>query len=118
MVIPSDPKLQVVQGKDGSWFNFVATTQGRTLKDKEGPNWNYWDCSMFVPSHAHDTWSKRILPGQVFQVELGEVVSTPIMDGKYHKTKIKLDIYRVKHLATPMWVKSNEKKSENKTDSS
>lgn len=112
MVIPSDPKLQVVQANGGAWFNFTATTQGRALKDQVGPNWQYWECSMFVPTAVHNKWEERITPGQVLQVEFAEAVAVPIMDGKYHKTKIKLDIYRVKHLATPMWVKDERQKSQ------
>ena len=109
MVIPSDPKLQVVDANGGAWFNFVATTQGRKGKDQDGPKWEYWECSMFVPSAMRDKWDDRITPGQVFQVEFAEATSYPIMDGKYHKTKIKLDIYRVKHLARPMWAKTESK---------
>jgi hypothetical protein len=115
MVIPGDPKLQIVEAKGGSWFNFTATTQGRRLKDQNGPNWQYWECSMFVPTTAgREKWQERIAPGQVFQVEFAEAASNPILDGKYHKTKIKLDIYRVKHLAKPMWAKDKEKDNEKK----
>jgi hypothetical protein len=109
MVIPGDPKLQVVPANGGSWFNFVATTQGKKAQGADAPNWQYWECSMFVPTNVHSKWEERVAPGQVFQVEFAEAVSNPILDGKYHKTKIRLDVYRVKHLAKPMWAKDENK---------
>lgn len=108
MVIPSDPQLQIIpltkEGANGCFFNFRATTQGK--KNGDGvAEYQYWDCSLYAPTPSQvEQWKRDIQPGSIFYVEGGIAESIPILEGKYHKTKIRLDLYKTKRLITPLWV--------------
>lgn len=104
MVIPSDPQLKVIESGNGSFLNFRGTTQGK--KNKEGiPEYQYWDCSLYCPLNQVKKWEEDIQPGNVFYVEGAMIESVPILEGKFHKTRVRLDAYKTKKLLTPLWVK-------------
>lgn len=106
LAIPSEPQVTPHKLDSGSGFfiNFRGTTQGKTVDGK--PDYQYWFCTVFVSSQFIEKWMEEyLIPGNVLYIESGEVVSTPTPDGKYHNTKIKLDQYKTKLLAVPMWAK-------------
>lgn len=104
LAIPGEPQVQTVKLESGSGFfiNFRGTTQGRTVEGK--PNYQYWSCTVFVSADQVEKWIEEyLLPGNVLYIESAEAISFPTQDGKYHNTKIKLDQYKTKKLAVPMW---------------
>jgi hypothetical protein len=106
IAIPSDPKISIVKPESSSGFfiNFQAVTQGKTVDNKA--EYQYWTCMVWVPEQDIDKWEKEYLqPGNVLYIEYASALSIPIMDGKYHNTKIKLDHGKTKKLSTAMWIK-------------
>ena len=106
LAIPSEPGVTTheLANKAGFFINFKGTTQGKTVDNK--PDYQYWYCTVFVSNQSVEKWMEEyLIPGNVLYIESGEVLSQPTADGKYHNTKIKLDQYKTKLLAVPMWIK-------------
>lgn len=106
LVIPEEPKLSVVSPDSSSGFfiNFTAVTQERVVNGEA--KFNHWDCSVYLPSEAKkNEWlNDFIVPGTILLLENATAISVPILDGKYHNTKIKLDHYKTKKLVQPLWL--------------
>lgn len=104
LAIPSDPKISIVKPESSSGFfiNFQGVTQGKTIDGKA--DYHYWNCMVWVPETDIDKWEKDyIQPGNVLYIEHASAISLPVMDGKYHNVKIKLDHNKTKKLAKPLW---------------
>lgn len=101
--LPKNPDVQSVPTPNGKghYINFKSVTQGKGGGD--APIYQYWECAMWVPTQDLDNWLDKLQPGQVFLVEHGNATSYPIMDGKYHPVKIRLDFNKIRHMAVPMW---------------
>lgn len=105
LAIPKDPKVNVVKpdSSTGFFINFQGATQGRTVDGKA--EYHYWTCMVWVPEQELSKWEDDYLqPGNVLYIEYATAISLPVMDGKYHNTKIKLDHSKTKKLSKPMWI--------------
>jgi hypothetical protein len=105
MIIPSDPQLTVTPSNKGVFLNFKAVTQGKNT-DGDSAVYQYWDCSLWVLAALEEEWKTKIAPGNVFYVEHANATSYPILEGKYHNTKIRLSQDKLKLLTKPLWFKS------------
>jgi hypothetical protein len=105
IVIPQEPKLEIVKPESGSGYflNFQAVTQGKAKTQKV--EYQYWNCSVWIPDIELPKWEENLVSGQVFYVEHATAISIPVMDGKYHNVKIKLDHNFIKKLTKPLWQK-------------
>ncbi len=106
MVIPSEPKKQITKSESntGYFMNFIATTQGKSFKGN--PDFQYWNCLIWLPDDLIQKWDEEIaIPSRVLYIEHAVAISVPVLDGKYHQTKIKLDFNKTKVLGTPLWIK-------------
>jgi hypothetical protein len=101
IALPSEPKVSVVKPENNSGFfiNFTAVSQGKT------EDYHYWECSVWLPNQETVTkWQEDYLvSGNVLYIESATLLSTPVLDGKYHHTKIKLDHYKTKKLVKALW---------------
>lgn len=104
MAIPADPKISIVKPESSSGFfiNFQGVSQGKSVDNK--PDYHYWTCMVWVPEQEVEKWENDYLqPGNVLYIEHATALSLPILDGKYHNTKIKLDHNKTKKLTRALW---------------
>lgn len=103
LALPKDPQLKWTESTkgDASFVDFLVVSQG--LGKTNNPEWQQWECNMFVPADRMEFWKARLQPRNVLYVEYGQAISYPILDGKYHKTRLKLDQHRTKLLEVPLW---------------
>lgn len=103
IAIPEDPQVNIIKPASGAGFfiNFRATSQGKVGNKTE---YQYWNCSMWIPEEERNKWELALVSGNVFYIEHAEALSLPNTNNKYYNTKLKLEFNKVKKLQSALWL--------------